>query len=79
MLNQKSNIYQIDGSRLEKYGLLDYIKELYKPIVFKGKNKYLMINTQRIEIKGNNILDSIFIQMIQAAAMAGYTNIMIMV
>ena len=76
MLNQKSNtnIWQVDGSIFDKYGFLDYLKSKY-PLI---KDKYLMIEIVAVNIS-NTLLDSVFINMIQLASMAGYNYIMIMI
>ena len=75
MLNQKSNtnIWQVDGSIFDKYGFLDYLKSKYHLI----KDKYLMIEIVAVNIS-NTLLDSVFINMIQLASMAGYNYIMVM-
>lgn len=75
MLNQKSNanIWQVDGSIFDKYGFLDYLKSKY-PLI---KDKYLMIEIVAVNIS-NTLLDSVFINMIQLASMAGYNYIMVM-
>ena len=75
MLNQKSNtnIWQVDGSIFDKYGFLDYLKSKY-PLI---KDKYLMIEIVAINVS-NTLLDSVFINMIQLASMAGYNYIMVM-
>ena len=76
MLNQNSsnkNIYQIKGDVFEMYGFLDYLKDKY-PII---KDKYLMIEIVAVQVS-NTLLDSVFINMIQLASMAGYNYIMVM-
>lgn len=75
MLNQNSNanIWQVDGSIFDKYGFLDYLKSKY-PLI---KDKYLMIEIVAISVS-NTLLDSVFINMIQLASMAGYNYIMVM-
>ena len=76
MLNQNSNtnIWQVDGSIFDKYGFLDYLKSKY-PLI---KDKYLMIEIVAVNIS-NTLLDSVFINMIQLASMAGYNYIMVMI
>ncbi len=76
MLSQNSNnknIYQIKGDVFEMYGFLDYLKDKYPTI----KDKYLMIEIMAVNAS-NTLLDSVFINMIQLASMAGYNYIMVM-
>lgn len=68
-----ANIWQVNGNIFEKYGFLDYLKSRY-PLI---KDKYLMIEIVAINVS-NTLLDSVFINMIQLASMAGYNYIMIM-
>ena len=76
MLNQKSNtnIWQVEGNIFEKYGFLDYLKSRY-PLI---KDKYLMIEIVAVNVS-NTLLDSVFINMIQLASMAGYNYIMVII
>lgn len=56
------------------YGFLDYLKDKY-PII---KDKYLMIEIVAVKVS-NTLLDSVFINMIQLASMAGYNYIMVII
>ena len=68
-----SKIFQIQGEKLNKYDFLDYLKDKYPTI----RKKYLMIEIGSVKVS-NTLLDSVFINMIQLASMAGYNYIMIM-
>ncbi len=75
MLKQNnSNIFQIQGEKLDKYDFLDYLKGKY-PIIRK---KYMMIEIGSVKVS-NTLLDSVFINMVQTAAFSGYNYIMIMI
>ena len=68
------NIFQIQGDILKEHGFLDYLNGKY-PII---KDKYLMIETMAVDAS-NTLLDSVFINMIQLASMAGYNYIMVII
>lgn len=72
-MKNKANIYQIEGSKLNMYDFLDYLKGRY-PILYE---KYLMIEIMNVQLS-NTLLDTVFINMLQLASMAGYNYIMVM-
>ena len=75
MLKQNNGkIFQIEGEKLDKYDFLDYLKGKYPTI----RKKYLMIEIGSVKVS-NTLLDSVFINMVQTAAFAGYNYIMVMV
>ena len=66
------NVKVIEGSTLDKYDFLDYLKGKYPPLY----KKYLMIKIEAMHLT-QSALDSVFANMINVAGFAGYQYIMI--